>query len=146
MTPVCAICYKLFSRINIRIRYFSNHLKPMLRRDFIKLSAVGLASVMYSRLTYAAAPNSSLINYPDEAWAQVDNQWIKLAASDGSVFTYQGIKVSIKTNANAQAVYIQSAAELQAVRLKWKYQTTGYSKILGDHWERSYGDLGWKAP
>jgi alpha-galactosidase len=119
----------------------------MLRRDFIKLSAVGLASVMYSRLTYATAPNSSLINYPDEAWAQVGDQWVKLAASSGSVFTYQGIKVSIKTNGNAQAVYIESAvAELQAVRLKWKYETTGYSKILGDHWERSYGDLDWKAP
>jgi alpha-galactosidase len=43
----------------------------MLRRNFIKLSATGFAAVMYSRLTYASANGASLINHPDEAWAQV---------------------------------------------------------------------------
>ncbi|OOQ62311.1 hypothetical protein BC343_02845 [Mucilaginibacter pedocola] len=31
------------------------------------------------------------------------------------------------------------------VRLKWKYESKKYSKVLGDHWERTYGDLGWKT-
>jgi alpha-galactosidase len=128
--------------------YFSHHIQSsMLRRNFIKLSATGFAAVMYSRLTYAAANGASLINHPDEAWAQVANQWVKLTGKGGSVFTYQDIKVEIKANGNAQAVYIQSpVAELQAVKFAWKYQTTGYSKVLGDHWERTYGDLAWKAP
>nr|WP_082856038.1 hypothetical protein [Mucilaginibacter sp. L294] len=118
----------------------------MLRRNFIKLSATGFAAVMYSRLTYAAGNGNSLINHPDEAWAQVDDQWVKLTSKGGSVFTYQDIKAELKTSGNAQAVYIQSpVAELQAIKFKWKYQTSGYSKVLGDHWERTYGDMAWRT-
>ncbi len=116
----------------------------MLRRNFIKLSATGFAAVMYSRLTYAAGNGNSLINHPDEAWAQVDDQWVKLTGKGGSVFIYRDIKVEVKANGNTQAVYVQSpVAELQAVKFKWKYQTSGYSKVLGDHWERTYGDVAW---
>jgi alpha-galactosidase len=119
----------------------------MLRRNFIKLSAAGFASVIYSRLTYAAGNGVSTINHPDEAWMYANDQWIKLVSKGGSVFTHLDIKVEIKTNGNAQAVYIYSPHyEPQTVKFKWKYQTAGYSKVLGDHWERTYGDLAWKAP
>ena len=119
----------------------------MLRRNFIKLSATGFATVMYSRLTFAAHIGSSLINHPDEAWVQVGGEWLKLVGKGAAVFTYQDIKIEIKTRGIAQSVYVQSpVSELQAVRFKWKYQTEKYSKILGDHWERTYGDLAWKAP
>jgi alpha-galactosidase len=119
----------------------------MLRRNFIKLSVAGFAAVMYSRLTYAAGSGSSLINHPDEAEALVGDQWIKLTGKGGAVFTHRDIKVEVKTNGNAQGVYVQSPlAELQTVKFKWKYQTAGYAKVLGDHWERTYGDLAWKAP
>ncbi|MCQ6956486.1 hypothetical protein [Mucilaginibacter aquariorum] len=119
----------------------------MLRRNFIKLSATGFATVIYSRLTFAAHIGSSLINHPDEAWAQVGGEWLKLVGKGAAVFTYQDIKIEIKTRGIAQSVYVQSpVTELQAIRFKWKYQTAKYSKILGDHWERTYGDLAWKAP
>ncbi|MBB5394732.1 hypothetical protein [Mucilaginibacter sp. AK015] len=119
----------------------------MLRRNFIKLSAAGVASVMYSRLTYATVTGGSLISQPDEAWAQVAGQWIKLTGKGGSVFTHQDIRVEIKSGANSRPVYVHAPlTELQAVKLNWKYQTEKYSKILGDHWERSYGDLAWRAP
>jgi len=119
----------------------------MLRRNFIKLSAATLAATMYSRLTYAATTGESLINNPNEAWALVNNQWVKLAGSNASVFTYLDIKVEVKAKGNAKAVYIEApTAELQGIRLKWKYTTPVNSKILGDHWERSYADLAWKTP
>ncbi|MGY4537164.1 alpha-galactosidase [Mucilaginibacter sp. UYNi724] len=119
----------------------------MLRRNFVKLSAAGFAAVMYSRLTFANAIGNSLINNPDEAFAQVNDQWIKLAGKGGSVFTYRDIKVEIKTSGNAQSVHVQAPlSDLQAIRFKWKYQTAKYTKVFGDHWERSYGDLVWRAP
>lgn len=118
----------------------------MLRRNFIQLSAAGFASVMYSRLTFAAG-SASLINHPDEAFAQVNDQWVKLTRSGGSAFTYQDVKVEIKAKGDAQSVSVQSpVAELQGIKLQWKYQTAKYTKVLGDHWERTYGDLAWKAP
>jgi alpha-galactosidase len=119
----------------------------MLRRNFIKLSAASAAAVMYSRLTFATGSNTAIVNQPDEAWALLNGQWVKLLANGRSVYTYKDIRVEIKASSNSQAVYIQSpAAPLMAVRLKWRYQTQKYSKILGDHWERTYGDLAWKAP
>lgn len=119
----------------------------MLRRNFIKLSAAGFAAIMYSRLTYASVTGNSLINQPDEAWAQVGDQWIKLSGKGGAAFTYQDIKVEVKASNNGQAVFVQAPiSELQAIRFKWKYQNTAYSKVFGDHWERSYGDLAWKTP
>jgi len=43
-------------------------------------------------------------------------------------------------------VYIQSAkTALRGIRFKWKYSTSSNSKILGDSWERTYGDAGWKT-
>jgi alpha-galactosidase len=117
----------------------------MLRRNFIKISAAGFAALMYSRLTYAS-PSGPLINHPDEAWAMVNGQWIKLVSKGGSVFVHHDITVNIKTSGNAQAVHIQSpVTELQAVKLKWHYKNAAYTKVLGDHYERSYGDLAWKA-
>jgi alpha-galactosidase len=120
----------------------------MLRRNFIKLSATGFAAVMYSRLTYAADHNTDLINMPDEVWAQLNDSWVKLKNTSSSVFTYNDLRVEIKNSAgNAQAVYVQSpVADLQGIKLHWKYNTSGYTKVLGDHWERTYGDVAWKTP
>jgi alpha-galactosidase len=55
--------------------------------------------------------------------------------------------VSFKTNGNAIGVYIQSpVTALTGVRLKWQHNTKTTTKVLGDHWERTYGDAAWKSP
>jgi alpha-galactosidase len=119
----------------------------MQRRNFLKLSAATAAAVLYSRITYAADLGTSLINHPDEAWAMVDNDWVKLASSGGNVFSYQDIRVELKTGKDVKAVYIQSpTSALKGIKLQWKYNTSPYNKMLGDHWERTYGDLAWKTP
>ncbi|TSD66766.1 hypothetical protein FFF34_005020 [Inquilinus sp. KBS0705] len=119
----------------------------MQRRNFIKLSATAFAATIFSRITYASATGSTLINLPDEAWAQVGGQWFKMTAAGGSFFNYNDVRVQIKSDDKSQAVYILSPkSELQAIKLKWKFQTGAYQKVLGDHWERSYGDLAWKTP
>jgi alpha-galactosidase len=130
------------------IYYFSQYLiSSMLRRNFIKLSAAGFAAVMYSRLTYAEGLAGSVVNNPDEVWAQIDTEWVKLTGSGKDVFTYKDVRVEIKTSGNSKGVYVLAPeTELRGIKLTWKYNTAGYSKILGDHWERTYGDLAWKAP
>ncbi|GAB2694674.1 hypothetical protein GCM10027037_17750 [Mucilaginibacter koreensis] len=119
----------------------------MLRRNFIKLSGATFAALVYSKLTYAGAGQQSLINHPDEVWAQLNSNWVKLTKSNGSTFSYRDVQVTIKPNQNTQAVYVNAPnVELEAIRLRWKYNTAGFTQMLGDHWERSYGDLAWKAP
>ncbi|MFD0794133.1 hypothetical protein ACFQZX_10930 [Mucilaginibacter litoreus] len=119
----------------------------MQRRNFIKLSATAMAVTLYSRLTYANANNEQLINNPDEAWALTGGDWVRLTAANGSAFSGNGINVSLKNSKNGQAILVQApSTELRGIRLVWKYQNQKYSKMLGDHWERSYGDLAWKTP
>ena len=118
----------------------------MIRRNFIKLSATALTATLYSRLTSAAGNGTQLINHPDEAWAKLQTGWVKLHGT-GSMFTYRDLTLEVKARGNAVSVYVTSPVEeLLALRLTWKYDTKGYSKVLGDHWERSYGDLAWKTP
>lgn len=119
----------------------------MHRRHFLRLSATAAAAIMYSKITYADSRSSELINHPDEAWAKFNDQWVKLTSSGGNAFTYQDIHVELKASRDGSAVFVQSPSEsLQSIRLQWKYNTSSYTKLLGDHWERSYGDLAWNTP
>src|SRR5436305_6485301 len=37
-------------------------------------------------------------------------------------------------------------AAVKQIRLRWNGSTTTWKHVLGDHWERSYGDLQWRRP
>jgi alpha-galactosidase len=116
----------------------------MQRRNFVKLSATTVAALLFSRITYASG-DTALMNSPNEVWGQAGAEWFQLKSS-GRVFTYKDVEVSIKTNGNASGIFIQSpSTALSGIRLKWKHQTSVSAKILGDHWERTYGDMAWKS-
>jgi alpha-galactosidase len=118
----------------------------MNRRHFVKISAATSAALLFSRITSLAEGSVPVMNLPDEVWAKSGNDWFRLKP-EGSVYTYKDIEVSLKQNDGALGVYVQSpGVELNAVRLKWKHETAASTKVLGDHWERSYGDLAWKSP
>jgi alpha-galactosidase len=118
----------------------------MQRRHFIKLSAAVGTGVLFGKLTYAATNQTKLIKAPDEAWVQCGEEWYKLAATNGSTFSFKDFEVVVKENGNSRAVYVASPTQqLNAVRLKWKHHMSSPAKLLGDDWERSYGDLQWKA-
>jgi alpha-galactosidase len=119
----------------------------MLRRHFIKLSGTTFAAMLFSRVCFASASGASAINLPDEVWAQLDQKWVKLSKTDPNTFVHQQVQVRLALRKNAQAVYVQSlVADLQAIRIHWKYESKAGSRVLGDHWERSYGDLAWMSP
>ncbi len=47
--------------------------------------------------------------------------------------------------ADALAVYVTSrSAPVKKARLRWHFQRRLKGQVLGDAWERSYGDLGWQ--
>src|ERR1700744_1086527 len=118
----------------------------MERRHFIKLSATVAATVLFNRLTYAAG-TGSIINHPDGVWAQADGNWFQLKPSGGNNYTYKDVEVSLKINGNTNGVYIQSPSSvLTGVRLMWKNGTASSAEMLGDNYERTYGDMAWKKP
>lgn len=118
----------------------------MNRRHFVQLSAVSTAALLFSRLTSQAEGNFRVINMPDEVWAKSGNEWFQLKQSNGSLHTFHHTQVQFKNNGDSLGVYVSSpGTELNAIRLKWNHNTAVGTKVLGDHWERSYGDLAWKT-
>jgi alpha-galactosidase len=118
----------------------------MQRRHFIKLSTTTAAAVLFSRITHATSTLTTAINNPDEVWAQSGEEWVRLEGTNGNIFTYKDISVRLKNSGDAKGVFVSSPTQqLNAVRLKWKHNLSPNSKFLGDHWERSYGDLQWKT-
>ena len=118
----------------------------MQRRHFLQFSATTAVAVLLSRVTYATSAQTTAINMPNEVWAQSGDEWFQLKGSNGSKFSYKDIEVTVKTNGNAKGVYVTSPTQqLNAVRLKWAHNMPSNAMFLGDHWERSYGDLQWKT-
>jgi alpha-galactosidase len=118
----------------------------MQRRHFLQFSATTTVAVLLSRITYATSVQTTAINLPNEVWAQSGDEWFQLKGSNGSKFSYKDIEVTVKTNGNAKGVYVISPTQqLNAVRLKWAHNISSNAMFLGDHWERSYGDLQWKT-
>jgi len=117
----------------------------MYRRHFLKLSGTTLASTFISRFTYLA-DEKLLLKTPDEVWAQNETSRFKLR-NEGSGFTGNGISVAFLINTDSSSVFIQSqTSAVFEIQLKWVHKIAITSKILGDHWERTYGDVGWKNP
>lgn len=118
----------------------------MQRRHFLTLSATTAAAVLFSRLTYATLAQTHIMNAPDEVWVQSGDEWFKLKGSNESLFSHKDIQVTVKAGGNSRGVYVASPTQqLNAVRLKWKHGVPSTAISLGDHWERSYGDLQWKT-
>ena len=118
----------------------------MQRRHFVKLSASGLAGALLSSITSAAGANQ-LLNIPDEVWAGTGDKWVQLKLSGNSQFVYNDIEVGLQSTGSSTGVYVQSPTlALTGIRLKWKYEAGQDTKYLGDSWERTYGDAGWKKP
>lgn len=101
---------------------------------------------MFSRLTSSAKGSVPVMNLPDQVWIKSGHDWFSARRANGSVYRYKQAEVNLKQNQDVLSVFVDAPAlELNAIRLMWKHQTMPNSKILGDHWERSYGDLAWKT-
>jgi alpha-galactosidase len=113
------------------------------RRHFIQLSSASLASLIF---TPAGATASPLIRPPQKVEIQRAKRWISLQPSGGSMWTFQDVQVRLDHTQDGLPVLIQSPTlDIEAVRLSWTFESPNGSTYLGDHWERSYGDLSWRA-
>src|ERR1700761_1344245 len=110
----------------------------MQRRRFLNISVTTVSALLFSRITHAAGRNSQ-VNIPDEVWGQTDGDWFVFKYT-GGVFVYNDIAVTLKPNGDGTSVSIQSPkSAITAIRLKWKHSVSSTTKVLGDHWERTYG-------
>lgn len=58
-------------------------------------------------------------------------------------YTYRDIWVQLSTAGSTMSIAAGSPTRaLHAIRLQWDYPDRPTDRILGDHWERTYGDVG----
>ena len=126
------------------------------RRDLLKISAAAAAGAVMP--PFAAAQNSArpapsaypeILREPDSVVAFTDDQTLPLARQ-GRRWISGPVVVELRPRGTDAATELAVAIEapgvaLQRVRLRWLAPMPGGTRILGDHWERSYGDLEWRG-
>src|SRR3954453_11041658 len=116
------------------------------RKHFLRLSGASLAGLIFSS-AIAERQQEHQVVLPDEVWIQSQDKWYQLKASSGTKYTYKDVEVLLKHQQGLLSVFVNSPVDpLSAVRLKWKYKIASDAKCLGDHWERTYGDVSWQQP
>ena len=61
---------------------------------------------------------------------------------------WTGKQVLVETRIEAGTLHLTLAspsAAIVAVHVRWREKVPAYLRVLGDAWERSYGDLGWRG-
>lgn len=105
-----------------------------------------MASLIIRPLPFSNLPPQYLLALPDEIYATAGNQLLALSSTDKLTWTNKDIIVTIKQQATQLGIDVQSPTlPLNNIQLKWKYTASPASKYLGDHWERTYGDVSWQS-
>ena len=122
-------------------------MKNMDRRNFVKIAGASMAGLIIGSPAFANLPRQYLMALPDEISISSGDQQMMLSSADKLKWTYKDIEVLIKQEAMQLAVFAQSPTlALNSVQLTWKYHRAENTKCLGDHWERTYGDVAWQSP
>ena len=128
------------------------------RREFIEGAALAAAGLAFpgageSRLVNASVPSPAspgfldLIRPPDRILAQTSAGDIVLTSGPAGQWTSdRGVTVTTIPRAGALHVALASpAAAITRLHLRWRGNLAGTPWILGDAWERAYGDLEWRG-
>ena len=117
----------------------------MNRRNFIQLTGASLASLLVSDFVKAAGNKVALIQMPDEVKILSGNNYVALQSFDKQTWSYRDVVVKLKNTKDSVAVFVRSPTiALQEVQLLWKIPASKNAVVLGDAWERTYGDVSWQ--
>ena len=126
------------------------------RRDLLKMSGAAAAgaalpSVGVAQTGARPAPDAfaDILREPDSVTAFTDDQTLQLVRQ-GRRWSSGAVAVELMPRgtgaARESAVALEApGVTLQRVRLRWLAPIPEGTRILGDHWERSYGDLEWRG-
>jgi alpha-galactosidase len=121
----------------------------MKRRDFIRTTGFSAASLFLGDplFAFSQGPRNQLLRKPDEVTAVVDGRSVQLVSRGNSDWTSRGLVVMVHDDADTLRVELQAPGlGLSQVTLHWKAEKSRPSRILNDHWERTYGDVSWHTP
>ncbi len=118
----------------------------MKRRNFIQTSGISLAALFLSDslMAFSGAEKKTILNFPDEVSAIVNNQVVQLSGKNQQEWTFKELSVKLVNSGTSLITEIRApGVKLSSVTLNWKIPAKADSVILNDHWERTYGDVSW---
>ncbi|AIE84324.1 twin-arginine translocation signal domain-containing protein [Fimbriimonas ginsengisoli] len=120
------------------------------RRDLLKGAAlaglVGGPTRVLSHAVEAAPSFVTLLRPPDLVRTfGVDNHEIKIEKTREGVWEGNGVEVEIAVHGNHVRLSLRSKDNVCRIHVRWHGDMRSVKRYLGDHWERSYGDLEWRG-
>ena len=119
------------------------------RRAFLLGAGAAIAGAANLRGQRAGAPNlPDPLRPPDNVKALIEGTSgaVTLTRS-GDRWQAQDIEITAETRKGSEAAIAVAApkAKLTHISMRWHGSFPTGSRFLGDHWERSYGDLEWRG-
>jgi alpha-galactosidase len=127
------------------------------RRSFVRRAAAGLVGLSLPAPAGAAgrrgpqppqiAPSGfvNLLRQPDQVVVQTGTDDLRLAPAAGGRWTGPGVSVSAVEQADALRLELAATTSIKRIGLRWAGRLDGTRLLLGDAWERAYGDLEWRG-
>ncbi|WP_125917235.1 hypothetical protein [Hymenobacter coccineus] len=121
------------------------------RRNFLQISGLALGSLVTRAAVGAPAAPAETVELPTRVLVRLGPgpETQALVASDGRrTWAYRDVTVHLTLQAGGGlAVAVQSPTlSLHAVQLHWRYAAPATATVLGDAWERTYGDVQFQPP
>lgn len=120
------------------------------RRRFLQAGSLvavtgGSAHVLSAAATKVASPLQDVLRQPDLVRAQVkDEKTFVDLQKNGNRWTTTGLELGVTDHADALDITLHAPQmPVQRIHLRWQGKISEEVKVLGDAWERSYGDLAW---
>jgi alpha-galactosidase len=120
------------------------HDRRISRRNLLAASA-GIPMAASAQTGRGPDGYVDILRHPDSVTGFVENEAIPLAR-DGAHWSAKSISVRAEPQGAMLPVSIEAPeVELSRVRLRWKAVVPERWRMVGDQWERSYGDLEWRG-
>jgi alpha-galactosidase len=114
----------------------------MQRRHFIRLSGTAvLGSLLFTRQEASAAPGEFILP-PSRILVRLDDGLHEMKHARGA-YLYRDVTVRLKYMHDSLRVEAASPTQpLHSIQLQWQRRLIRNGSVLGDQWERTYGDEG----
>jgi alpha-galactosidase len=121
------------------------------RRDFLRHSvasaaALSLPGTALGRQLAGATTFLDLLRAPDAVILQTDAEFVPLNRAAAGRWAAGQLQVTVIELSGALRVRLAApGARVKRLHLRWRGDLSGTRLLLGDAWERGYGDLEWRG-
>lgn len=113
--------------------------------ESVWMGAVALACGAAIEAGAASLDDLDVRRAPDTVWTVSEGRTNALVAAGPRAWSGAAGRVELIASETGTRVCVRApGASLEAVVLRWKARLPDTTRVLGDAWERSYGELGWR--